>query len=846
MTENGPSQLRIFCLCGQKMKVGSDMYGRPGKCVACRQKIRIPSADEVPPGTTEVHLKDHPEFLRKTLHRADAPPPPVTPVPAEPSIAHDDDETGTVPLDVLEAIRVLCSADYKIARHLAMWDETADGAPNGQQPTDERRLRERHEQVRALRAELNEELRQRLMEVAIELASTQEKIAEAALSVRVGETNFWSYRDQVTKLRRRRDLLERRQENLRGWSAVRDPHGAGGFVEVNLDALPKSGIRVALPTEMDESQPALEWHLDALRRGFARRELAERKLAESVALAEEGAAGTLGLEGTRAQYEADRQRSLAEILFTRDRLTQVREDCTKDTQSLDAQVDLLRGRLQIGEMHRSHFNTQERRLLRLKSDLAKATDLADRALSANAHQDVPQLRGTFARRLAGADAAAAGTPTESWIAWGAAAGMLVSLLLPGVGGISPLRALREFGSQSPDLLWLASGPVLMAVVVASAALLPRRGLRGIALAAVWVLAATTFGTYLHEKGYSPDAYGRLLRGDDAWFVRPGLLLYALSLIALAASACVALATSKRLWWALPVATAAVLLWMGAVATDFGGALIPRPWLHVSLGDRLVDGTVPASVTLENRGRRTLYVSDDTTLPNGCQYAMETQPPGESWRNVRPPRAIETPDDFTPFGGTRMPEFMAVAPGTATTLHYALGGGSYRVILRSRLLSADREEAFTIEPDSINAPDDASTREPLPAPRPTIPGQPISGPRTAPGAPTPSTEARPIEQPPVYVPPEGVTLPLLEGKTEVALLAILRNPQNQTRFSITVYYPDGDSAHRTVGMDEEVYRGWKLAEYNPDQLTVTLTYEDELLVLRRGERNTLPRLAPVAP
>lgn len=58
-------QLRIFCICGQKMRVSSTMFGRPGKCIACRQKIRIPRLDEIPPDASEIFLKDHPEFLRK-------------------------------------------------------------------------------------------------------------------------------------------------------------------------------------------------------------------------------------------------------------------------------------------------------------------------------------------------------------------------------------------------------------------------------------------------------------------------------------------------------------------------------------------------------------------------------------------------------------------------------------------------------------------------------------------------------------------------------------------------------------------------------------------------------------
>ena len=51
MPEGEPPRLRIYCTCGQKMKVSTSMLGRPGKCIACRQKIRIPSLDELPAGT---------------------------------------------------------------------------------------------------------------------------------------------------------------------------------------------------------------------------------------------------------------------------------------------------------------------------------------------------------------------------------------------------------------------------------------------------------------------------------------------------------------------------------------------------------------------------------------------------------------------------------------------------------------------------------------------------------------------------------------------------------------------------------------------------------------------------
>jgi len=71
--------LRIYCICGQKMKVSETMLGLPGKCVACRQKIRIPRADELPLETDAngqravgvIYLKDHPEFLRKVKRRSE-------------------------------------------------------------------------------------------------------------------------------------------------------------------------------------------------------------------------------------------------------------------------------------------------------------------------------------------------------------------------------------------------------------------------------------------------------------------------------------------------------------------------------------------------------------------------------------------------------------------------------------------------------------------------------------------------------------------------------------------------------------------------------------------------------
>src|SRR5262245_45517294 len=66
------STLRIYCLCGQKMRVSKKMYGLPGKCIACRTKIRIPREEDVPEGVTDIHLKDYPELIRGPIRTPSA------------------------------------------------------------------------------------------------------------------------------------------------------------------------------------------------------------------------------------------------------------------------------------------------------------------------------------------------------------------------------------------------------------------------------------------------------------------------------------------------------------------------------------------------------------------------------------------------------------------------------------------------------------------------------------------------------------------------------------------------------------------------------------------------------
>ena len=123
--DNGLAPLRIYCICGQKMRVSDDMYGRPGKCVACRRKLRIPHLDEIPKGTTEIRLSEHPEFLRDPDQGT--PDEAVTPdetgeaplVDTNGDAGASDDEAaerGAIPMDVLPLLRTLASFDATLER----------------------------------------------------------------------------------------------------------------------------------------------------------------------------------------------------------------------------------------------------------------------------------------------------------------------------------------------------------------------------------------------------------------------------------------------------------------------------------------------------------------------------------------------------------------------------------------------------------------------------------------------------------------------------------------------------------------------------------------------------------
>ncbi|MFO7774774.1 MAG: hypothetical protein R6W89_03155, partial [Candidatus Hydrogenedentota bacterium] len=389
MVKGESGRLRIYCICGKKMKVTPAMYGRPGKCVACRQKLRVPEASEIPEGAREIHLRDHPEFLRKPLPRKSASreaspeaAPPELPEPPAPDLGQE--EVGeSVPIDVFEPLRVLYSLDKKVERQLAALEQVGREDGEGEERSaNKAELLERLNEIEAAREKLDHLLRQRLMEVAIELASVEERLGEAHVSARVGDVSFDEYETRAAKLRARRDVLIRRRANLRGWLALEDLHMAGGYRDADFAEIPNDLTQIAFPHAEEPTGASAEGYCKALREALTERERLERRLQEARRL-DEGAQedGAKSLEDVRRECETRLQRTEAWLRYIRGRLQQLHADRKADLEML---------RQTSAKSRKGAANESQQTVSQRDEALRAELAMIARALRAQTPGDVPQ------------------------------------------------------------------------------------------------------------------------------------------------------------------------------------------------------------------------------------------------------------------------------------------------------------------------------------------------------------------------------------------------------------------------------------------------------------------------
>ena len=820
------TELRIYCICGQKMKVSPGMYGLPGKCVACRQKIRVPRPEQLSASTSEVHLKDHPQFLRKAK-RPSPKAPRTKPRPEEApdvTLGKSSDAVSVAILDILEPLRVLCSLDHKIRRQLESLSE-----PNASKAELEERaaLDAYIERVKQARIEMDEQLRQRLMEVAIDLSGTKEKIVQAGLSARIGETDLTGFRNTANQLRRRRDGLERLQQNIRGWLTVTDPHTAGGYTNVSLDSIPSEDFQLVLPPELEDPRSPLDQHIEGLREAFLRRERAELRLHETERLEAEGNMSALVLADCHADCHAEKHRANAEVSFRRRRLEQLGVDAQNDIKTFQTCLDNARKQLKENGLDKSRFAALERVLLRAQRDCAKAHDLVNRALIATAADDVPCPKGTFLKRMAQVvdEPSPVGVGVDSWVAWASALAMGLAVFLPFVDDLSPLRAFQSLGFRGQTVHWVMVAPVIAAAFVCLIALLPRRPSRGLAYCALWLLLTMLGAILIRETQYGLSPVAVRFRQGAPWLLRPGVILLLLAHLGLLGAASVALFPAKRLRFA-PAVTAALGLSVALIVfTDLGGFLLPKPTVSVVWNRQLDADEVlyDTPITIANAGGRSLLLTaPQSTTRNAFTFTLERQTGRDAWTALGLPLSVER-------GQRTLPRTHAlnlrIGRAQGVILRYLLRPGQHRVRLQHAV--------GTLEPVIASF----LLEEPTPV------GLDLSAPNVLRGRPWVSDATNPRDAP-SPAPPEPE--PKREPETPTALTGvgaqlrgIITADNRDPRFLIVLHMPDGTLENRDLRIGDALYDPWVVSEFDPARQSVTIARDDHAIrILNRGQRMSL--------
>jgi hypothetical protein len=859
--------LRVVCICGQRMKISEDMFGLPGKCVACRQKITIPHRDDIPEGTDEFHLDDHPEYLRGPrigdqyrdeeraaqaeldrvrtptaeseeeqtpiteldLPEADAEEPIAAAPPKKPAKRprlfqprdEREEKVEAAPLDALEPLRIILSLRLKVLDQRRQLDEIESRDRNLVAELDGHLNR-----IHRVREELGEKLRQLLMETAIELAGTQEKLTQAQVDARVSGIPIDEYQETTHRLRSRRDRLEHRQINLRAWLATRDPFLAGGYLDLTIDALPEDGFAIPIPGESDEDGALLNRHTEGLRAAMTLRATAERKINEARAV-RNAARGKEREAANRAVADAKalRRRAQTQIAFYQSRLQQLERDFQSDLDAISAQLDTARDRLRINEIERSDFDRIEAELLAAKTDVTKARALTRRALVANSSIDVPQPKGTFLDRLG---LRSANPEPAMPVEWGlACAGgllILLCLVLRTVGRYSLLGAMSEYPDEAGALFLL---PLVLAGLAVGALYLPQRLHRGVAWTAL-ATAGGVIGILLVYRGLAVTSpLAAAFRSGGAGWVQPGLIAPALGVLALLGAAGLSLRAMPQVrYWpagAFGALCVGLIVALGAAATS----ATAEPVLHgVRLGALLDDrGVVAADITIANDGQGTLSVTaQPSNSRNAYQLTLERRVEN-GWEPVAAPAL-----------GTGQPGVLFAIPGgSQQTIQVTLDPGQYRVRLASAVENVSLTAPFSVRDPSAGESEAIIAMQPPPPPRTSTVEPTEDTPTTdeeTEAEPADEFSEQPFDAPPMIAPEEDVPYVELKG--------ILTSLEGDPRFSLVVHVPGREDQRVMLGIGEPVYGAWSIREFNTQNRSVTLADGTRLLTVRRGERENFPQ------
>jgi hypothetical protein len=817
MADATPEKIRIFCVCGQKMKVSPEMLGRNGKCIACSQKIRIPNRDEIPEGDTEIHLKDHPEFLRKAARRGAESSAEDREEPDEVRLGEMEPPPEDMSLDNLNALQRLCSVEYMLAGHRNAF-ESSDAMLESH--IDRSTLEEYSTLTAQYRSELEKLLRRRLHETTRQCGGVREQIARANLAVRTGEMEYTEYISSVFSLRKRRERLEYRRQNLKGWLAVRDPWLAGGLLPADFGDIPVDKPVITWENEPEPDRGPASFLMERLQAAFREREEAAGRLEARLKMEQDGSLSESELQEHRRDTEAHRIHADKAIAFYRTRLEQVLQDYDNDIAAIRSLLENARQRLQEGEVDETAYQALEMELLRAQNDQHKARAMVQQALRAESAADMAlSRRSTFLERLnrpIGGNLPWFGA--DSWLAWTAAILLLIdvaALLSRGIPGGSVLM-----------LKGMVLGLFIFAVLLGFAGVIPARKPRGTVLHLLWFAGCVLGGGWFHEMHYAAPYIAAT--SDPFWYLGNGTSLMILAGLLLGISACISFAPFAGMWRYSAGTAGATALALALIFTNFGGLL--QAWPEVASVEAESSNERPGfheiAVRVRNRGLRVCWLGGKTgknPCPVDVQLLRET---GKEPMAMGPPVQVRH-SNTKQWSTFRIRDFPAIAlkPGEHADLRWYLRSGAYTLQLASAI--AGRREVireFSLEPlPEELAQEQALQPEPVSGTPPAE--EPAAIPPEAPGlTPAPAETASP-ETPPQVT----------ESVIVVELRGLIRAGQETPLFAITLYMPDGRTRQRTVMLGETVYSQWEALEFNPAARALTISDGKEMLVIRPGER-----------
>ncbi len=825
MSEPKDVELRIYCICGQKMRVQPDMYGKPGRCVACRQKIRIPAKDEIPSGITELYLKDHPEYLRKKSTREKSEPLSDSNSEEE-QVLSDFGGAYSFPLDYLEILQILINAEYKAQRYLqALRQKKPIGTES---KTD---LLEILSRIRRMRASLDEKIKIRREEVIEQLKYVEKEIGKLVVSFRTGDIEFKYYWKNMVPLRIRRERLVRRRKNLEGWLSTVSPELAGGYLDIDFLKLPDRVPDIVFPLEEDEEDlSVLSILVREIQKYIVLRADIEHQYAEWKKMVEGGKVNSEVGEKSIAEYDARLKTVQSAISFYRERLEQLVTDCDLDLESIEKNISRIDKQREAQVIDINKARELQEELFQARVDLVRTKDTARRAVSANSRFDIPSLQGTFVARI-GPSRGQIEIGTDSWIAWFCSVLLIMMIMIP---------MTRSQGLVPTKILMLMIiGLFVSAIILALVGSIPYRRFRGKGLSILWVIYVILFTLYFNYLWYSPYPYGGDLRASPYGLFTFRVVLVYIVLVLMGVAVWVSLHKERGLRWIPWVSTCINILTIVIISTDCFGMVQGNAILGAAGRTEYIMGAgmYRVEINIHNKGLRSVWLGNDINSVPAPVFVSVFLEGNE--KQIFTPYEVKTENLLSqPVALVFNKEGGKISPRRAITLFYQLAPGVYTIKLEGKgsyyqprqvrlVLPEQRKEAVSA-PQEKNR--DAEKEEDNQSKEIKEERSPVMK--------QPTMDNSIFEE--IQNTSETMLASLKEGEILVFFhgFAKVQNNSEETdaspKFRISIFTKDRKVVEQFIHLGDKIVGDWLLSEFSPQRETITLNYKGQLFVATIGK------------